>query len=85
MSFSFLGLSWNICYAIFFKYVNFLFPFRYANVGKIYESGATGISSLGGHNVKRTECVNRFVAEYGHMPLVSTSAKAVDSRSSWFW
>lgn len=52
---------------------------------KIYESGATGISSLGGHNEKRTECVNRFVAEYGHMPLVSTSVKAVDSRSSWFW
>ncbi|KAI5670522.1 hypothetical protein M9H77_10886 [Catharanthus roseus] len=53
--------------------------------GKIFEIGSTGISSLGGHNEKRTECVNRFVAEYGHMPLVSTSMKVVDSRSSWFW
>ncbi|KAL3521190.1 hypothetical protein ACH5RR_019339 [Cinchona calisaya] len=53
--------------------------------GKIYEIGSTGISSLGGHSDRRTECVNQFVAEYGHMPLVSTSVKAVDSRSSWFW
>ncbi|XP_027163542.1 glycosyltransferase family 64 protein C4 [Coffea eugenioides] len=53
--------------------------------GKIYEIGSTGISSLGGHSNRRTECVNRFVAEYGHMPLVPTSVKAVDSRSSWFW
>ncbi|KAJ7959707.1 Glycosyltransferase family 64 protein C4 [Quillaja saponaria] len=53
--------------------------------GKIFETGSTGISSLGGHNEKRTECVNRFVAEYGRMPLISTSVKAVDSRSIWFW
>ncbi|KAJ7964016.1 Glycosyltransferase family 64 protein [Quillaja saponaria] len=53
--------------------------------GKIFEIGSTGISSLGGHNEKRSECVNRFVAEYGRMPLVSTSVKAVDSRSIWFW
>lgn len=53
--------------------------------GKIFEIGSTGISSLGGHTEKRTQCVNRFVAEYGKMPLVSTSMKVVDSRSSWFW
>lgn len=54
-------------------------------VGKINEIGSTGISSLGGHTEKRTECVNRFVAEYGRMPLISTSVKAIDSRDSWFW
>ncbi|XP_059628026.1 glycosylinositol phosphorylceramide mannosyl transferase 1 isoform X2 [Cornus florida] len=53
--------------------------------GKINEIGSTGISSLGGHTEKRSECVNRFVAEYGRMPLVSTSVKAVDSRNIWFW
>lgn len=53
--------------------------------GKIFEIGSTGISSLGGHNEKRTQCVNRFVDEFGRMPLVSTSVKAVDSRSAWFW
>nr|GMC59142.1 glycosyltransferase family 64 protein C4 [Ipomoea batatas]GMD04104.1 glycosyltransferase family 64 protein C4 [Ipomoea batatas]GMD23520.1 glycosyltransferase family 64 protein C4 [Ipomoea batatas] len=53
--------------------------------GKIFEIGSTGISSLGGHSEKRTHCVNRFVAEYGRMPLVSTSVKAVDSLGIWFW
>ncbi|KAK4792651.1 hypothetical protein SAY86_023086 [Trapa natans] len=53
--------------------------------GKISEIGSTGISSLGGHSEKRTRCVNRFVAEYGKMPLVSTTMKAVDSRYTWFW
>lgn len=53
--------------------------------GKIFEIGSTGISSLGGHIERRSECVNRFVAEYGRMPLVSTSLKAVDSRNIWFW
>lgn len=53
--------------------------------GKIFEIGSTGISSLGGHSEKRTECVNRFFAEFGRMPLVSTTVKAVDSRNSWFW
>ncbi|KAL0756186.1 hypothetical protein Bca101_093854 [Brassica carinata] len=52
---------------------------------KIYEIGSTGISSIGGHTEKRTHCVNRFVAEFGRMPLVYTSMKAVDSRSLWFW
>ncbi|CAN1173809.1 Glycosylinositol phosphorylceramide mannosyl transferase 1 [Linum perenne] len=53
--------------------------------GKIFEIGSTGISSLGGHNEKRSQCINRFVAEFGRMPLVSTTVKAVDSRKSWFW
>ncbi|KAH9623314.1 hypothetical protein KSS87_005334 [Heliosperma pusillum] len=53
--------------------------------GKIFEIGSTGISSLGGHSQKRTECFNRFVAEFGRMPLVSTSIKVVDSRNTWFW
>ncbi|WCJ19798.1 Nucleotide-diphospho-sugar transferases superfamily protein [Euphorbia peplus] len=53
--------------------------------GKIFEIGSTGISSLGGHNEKRTQCVNRFVAEFGRMPLMSTTVKAVDSRQAWFW
>ncbi|CAH9121422.1 unnamed protein product [Cuscuta epithymum] len=53
--------------------------------GKIFEIGSSGISSLGSHNEKRTQCVNRFVAEFGRMPLVTTSVKAIDSRHSWFW
>ncbi|CAO2825642.1 unnamed protein product [Amaranthus hypochondriacus] len=53
--------------------------------GKIFEIGSTGISSLGGHSTKRTECVNRFVATFGKMPLVSTSMKVIDSRNTWFW
>ncbi|KAK6145469.1 hypothetical protein DH2020_022289 [Rehmannia glutinosa] len=53
--------------------------------GNIFEIGSTGISSLGGHTEKRTECVNRFVAEYERMPLISTTVKAVDSRFCWFW
>ncbi|XP_022765033.1 glycosyltransferase family 64 protein C4-like [Durio zibethinus] len=53
--------------------------------GKIFEIGSTGISSLGGHSERRTECINKFVAEFGRMPLVPTSMKAVDSRNAWFW
>ncbi|MBA0814503.1 hypothetical protein Gohar_020330, partial [Gossypium harknessii] len=53
--------------------------------GKIFEIGSTGISSLGGHSERRTECVNKFVDEFGRMPLVPTVMKAVDSRYSWFW
>ncbi|XP_028792668.1 glycosyltransferase family 64 protein C4 isoform X2 [Neltuma alba] len=53
--------------------------------GNIYEIGSTGISSLGGHSDRRTECLNRFAAEYGRMPLVSTTLKAVDGRNTWFW
>ncbi|KAA8534101.1 hypothetical protein F0562_031706 [Nyssa sinensis] len=53
--------------------------------GQIFEIGSTGISSLGGHSERRSQCINRLVAEYGRMPLVSTSVKAVDSRNIWFW
>nr|AKT94859.1 glycosyltransferase family protein 2 [Populus tomentosa] len=53
--------------------------------GKIFEIGSTGISSLGGHGERRTRCVNRFAAEFGRMPLVPTTAKAIDSRNTWFW
>lgn len=53
--------------------------------GKIFEIGSTGISSLGGHSERRTECINRFTAIYGRIPLVSTSVKVVDSRNIWFW
>ncbi|ERN09729.1 hypothetical protein AMTRI_Chr08g202160 [Amborella trichopoda] len=53
--------------------------------GKIFEIGSTGISSLQGHSERRSQCVNRFVIEYGHMPLVESSVKAVDSRRRWFW
>jgi glucuronyl/N-acetylglucosaminyl transferase EXT2 len=54
-------------------------------LGKIHEIGSTGISSLGGHSEKRTGCLNRFVAEFGRMPLLPTTVKAVDSRIAWFW
>ncbi|XP_058785409.1 glycosylinositol phosphorylceramide mannosyl transferase 1-like [Vicia villosa] len=37
--------------------------------GKIYEIGLTGINSLGGHSIRRSECVNIFTAEFGRMPL----------------
>jgi hypothetical protein len=53
--------------------------------GKIYEIGSTGISSLGGHSERRSDCVNLFTSVYGRMPLVYTSVKAVDSRNVWFW
>ncbi|KAK1322568.1 hypothetical protein QJS10_CPA03g01864 [Acorus calamus] len=53
--------------------------------GKIYEIGSTGISTLGGHSDRRTQCLNDFVALYGRMPLVATTVKAIDSRHSWFW
>ncbi|MED6145850.1 GDP-mannose transporter [Stylosanthes scabra] len=53
--------------------------------GKIFEIGSTGISSLGGHSEKRSECVNRFASVFGRMPLVSTTVKAVDSQNIWFW
>ncbi|XP_051123066.1 glycosylinositol phosphorylceramide mannosyl transferase 1 isoform X2 [Andrographis paniculata] len=53
--------------------------------GSIFEIGSTGISSLGGHNDRRTQCINRFAAQYNRMPLVPTSVKAVDSRHTWLW
>ncbi|OMO65452.1 EXTL2, alpha-1,4-N-acetylhexosaminyltransferase [Corchorus capsularis] len=49
-----------------------------AEIGKIFETGSTGISSLGGHS-DRTQCVNKFVAEFGRMPLTMKKyAAAVD-------
>jgi len=53
--------------------------------GRIFEIGSTGISSLKGHSLQRSRCLNTFAAMYGHMPLVATTVKAVDSRRSWFW
>lgn len=66
--------------------VNYISCISYfAYVGKIFEIGSTGISSSGGHTERRTHCVNRFVYEYGGMPLIPTSVKAVDSHDIWFW
>ncbi|CAL5040391.1 unnamed protein product [Urochloa decumbens] len=53
--------------------------------GRIFEIGSSGISSLKGHGLQRSRCLNTFAAMYGHMPLVATTVKAVDSRRSWFW
>ncbi|CAN6192925.1 unnamed protein product [Urochloa humidicola] len=53
--------------------------------GRIFEIGSSGISSLKGHDLQRSRCLNTFAAMYGHMPLVATTVKAVDSRRSWFW
>ncbi|KAK3131226.1 hypothetical protein QOZ80_6BG0503710 [Eleusine coracana subsp. coracana] len=53
--------------------------------GRIYEIGSSGISSLKGHSLQRSRCLNTFAAMYGHMPLVATTVKAIDSRRSWFW
>ncbi|KAK9291365.1 hypothetical protein L1049_019311 [Liquidambar formosana] len=53
--------------------------------GKIYEIGSSGISSLKGHNDRRNKCLNDFISLYGTVPLVSTNAKAVDTRHEWFW
>ncbi|KAB1210788.1 Exostosin-2 [Morella rubra] len=53
--------------------------------GKIYEIGASGISSLNGHSERRSKCLNDFISLYGTMPLVSTNVKAVDARHEWLW
>lgn len=54
--------------------------------GKIYEIGSSGISSLGGHSERRSQCLNWFVEEYGGiMPLLPSTLKAVDSRHIWSW
>lgn len=75
-----LCVHMRICFPfVAFKHIDFVI------IGNIYEIGSTGISSLGGHTEKRTECVNRFVAEFGQMPLITTSVKAVDSRHEWLW
>ncbi|XP_024515339.1 glycosyltransferase family 64 protein C4-like [Selaginella moellendorffii] len=53
--------------------------------GKLYEIGSSGISSLKGHDVHRTVCVNFLAARYGYMPLVASNVKAVDANLQWFW
>ncbi|XP_020576490.1 glycosyltransferase family 64 protein C4 [Phalaenopsis equestris] len=53
--------------------------------GRIFEMGSSGISSLGSHEERRTQCLNEFAAIYGHMPLIATNVKVIDSRSSWLW
>lgn len=53
--------------------------------GRIFEIGSTGISSSKGHILRRSRCLSEFSSMYGHMPLVATTVKAVDSRSSWLW
>ena len=53
--------------------------------GRIFEIGSTGISSSKGHDLRRSRCLNEFASMYGHMPLVATTVKAVNGRSSWLW
>ncbi|KAL4186929.1 hypothetical protein AMTRI_Chr09g36630 [Amborella trichopoda] len=53
--------------------------------GKIYEIGASGISSLLGHNRRRNKCLNDFISLYGSVPLVPTHVKAVHALHEWFW
>lgn len=65
--------------------LGYVYSLEIFSVGNIFEIGASGISSLGGHIERRSGCVNHFVGEYGGMPLVPTSVKAVDSRYTWFW
>ncbi|MCL7052085.1 hypothetical protein MKW94_019986 [Papaver nudicaule] len=52
--------------------------------GKILEIGSTGISGLGGHNKRRSECVNKFSIEYGHMPLVPNFMKLLMAETVGF-
>ncbi|KAK7301462.1 hypothetical protein RJT34_12326 [Clitoria ternatea] len=53
--------------------------------GKIYEMGASGISSLRGHSHRRNKCLNDLISLYGTLPLVSTNVKAVSARNEWLW
>ncbi|KAJ7550685.1 hypothetical protein O6H91_07G112600 [Diphasiastrum complanatum] len=53
--------------------------------GRIYEIGSTGISSLTGHNHRRTHCLNYFSALFGRMPLVASNVKVVPAYQEWFW
>lgn len=53
--------------------------------GKIYEIGASGISSLRGHSNRRNKCLNDLISLYGTLPLVSTNVKAVSARKEWLW
>lgn len=53
--------------------------------GKIYEVGASGISSLRGHSHRRNKCLNDLISLYGTLPLMSTNVKAVSARNEWLW
>ncbi|XP_061370720.1 glycosylinositol phosphorylceramide mannosyl transferase 1-like [Gastrolobium bilobum] len=53
--------------------------------GKIYEIGASGISSLRGHSHRRNKCLNDLISLYGSLPLVSTNVKAVSASNEWLW
>ncbi|KAL8151427.1 hypothetical protein V2J09_021235 [Rumex salicifolius] len=53
--------------------------------GKIFEIGSSGISSLKGHNGRRSQCLNDFISLYGTNPLVPSNVKAVNSKREWFW
>lgn len=50
-------------------------------VAKFEDRGAVGISSGKGHWNHRSKCINDFVEIFGHMPLISTPVRVVDSRS----
>lgn len=53
--------------------------------GKIYEMGASSISSLKGHSQRRNKCLNDLISLYGTLPLVPTNVKAVSARNEWLW
>ncbi|XP_014510601.1 glycosyltransferase family 64 protein C4 [Vigna radiata var. radiata] len=53
--------------------------------GKIYEIGASGISSLRGHSPRRNRCLNDLISLYKTSPLVLTNVKAVSARNEWLW
>ncbi|CAJ1952568.1 unnamed protein product [Sphenostylis stenocarpa] len=53
--------------------------------GKIYEIGASGISSLRAHSHRRNRCLNELISLYKPLPLVSTNVKAVSARNEWLW
>jgi len=53
--------------------------------GKIYEIGASGISSLRGPSPRRNRCLNDLISLYKTSPLVSTNVKAVSARNEWLW
>ncbi|KAJ7296914.1 hypothetical protein O6H91_Y090800 [Diphasiastrum complanatum] len=53
--------------------------------GRIYEIGSTGLSSLTGHNHRRTHCLNYFSSIFGRMPLVASNVKVVTAHREWFW
>ncbi|GAQ83597.1 Acetylglucosaminyltransferase [Klebsormidium nitens] len=53
--------------------------------GAFSEIGSYGISSLGNHQQRRSECLNQFHRIYGYMPLIEGHVKAVQAVRDWFW